>query len=81
MSEKPQSLLQQMRKNLSMELPDRLQASAESSPENHDEATVTQLDHGTIDYRPIVKQPARTQHIQHAFAEQEAFNKPHGRNR
>jgi hypothetical protein len=42
---------------------------------------VTQLDHGTIDYRPIFAQPAKTQHIQHAFVEQEAFNKPHGRNR
>ncbi len=31
---------------------------------------------GTIDYRPIFQQASRTQRIQHAFVEQEAFDMP-----
>jgi sugar phosphate isomerase/epimerase len=46
------------------------------TPENHDEAKVTEMGHGTIDYRPIFAQAAKTQHIQHAFVEQEAFDMP-----
>lgn len=46
------------------------------TPENHDEAKVTELGHGSIDYRPIFAQAAKTQHIQHAFVEQEAFDMP-----
>jgi sugar phosphate isomerase/epimerase len=46
------------------------------TPENHDEAKVTELGHGTVDYRPIFAQAAKTQHIQHAFVEQEAFDMP-----
>ena len=46
------------------------------SPENHDGAKVTELGLGTIDYRPIFAQAAKTQHIQHAFVEQEAFDMP-----
>ena len=45
------------------------------SPENH-EAKVTELGMGTVDYRPIFAQAAKTQHIQHAFVEQEAFDMP-----
>lgn len=45
-------------------------------PENHDEAKVTELGHGSVDYRPIFAQAAKTQHIQHAFVEQEAFDMP-----
>jgi sugar phosphate isomerase/epimerase len=41
----------------------------------HD-AKVTELGRGTIDYRPIFAQAAKTQHIQHAFVEQEAFDMP-----
>jgi len=41
----------------------------------HD-AKVTELGQGTIDYRPIFAQAAKTQHIQHAFVEQEAFDMP-----
>jgi sugar phosphate isomerase/epimerase len=45
------------------------------SPENHD-GKVTELGRGTVDYRPIFAQAAKTQHIQHAFVEQEAFDMP-----
>jgi sugar phosphate isomerase/epimerase len=45
------------------------------SPENHD-AKVTELGLGTIDYRPIFAEAAKSQHIQHAFVEQEAFDMP-----
>ena len=45
------------------------------SPENHD-VKVTELGMGTVDYRPIFAQAARTQHILHAFVEQEAFDMP-----
>lgn len=46
------------------------------TPENHDEAKVTELGLGTVNYRPIFAQAAKTQHIQHAFVEQEAFDIP-----
>lgn len=42
-------------------------------PENHD-AKVTELGQGTIDYRPVFAQAKKTQHIEHAFVEQEAFD-------
>ncbi len=38
--------------------------------------TVTELGKGSIDYRPIFAQAAKTQHITHAFVEQEAFDMP-----
>lgn len=41
----------------------------------HD-AKVTEMGRGTIDYKPIFAQAAKTQHIQHAFVEQEAFDMP-----
>jgi len=45
------------------------------SPENHD-PKVTELGQGNVDYRPIFVQAAKTQQIQHAFVEQEAFDMP-----
>jgi len=45
------------------------------SPETHD-AKVTELGQGTIDYHSIFAQAAKTQHIEHAFVEQEAFDMP-----
>jgi sugar phosphate isomerase/epimerase len=51
----------------------KLQASPTGDP--HD-AKVTELGRGTIDYRPIFAQAAKTQHIEHAFVEQEAFDIP-----
>ncbi len=40
------------------------------------EPKVTELGQGSIVYKPIFDQAARTQHIQHAFVEQEAFDMP-----
>ncbi len=40
------------------------------------DAKVTELGQGSIDYRPVFAQAARTQHIVHAFVEQEAFDMP-----
>jgi sugar phosphate isomerase/epimerase len=37
---------------------------------------VTELGRGTIDYVPVFAQAAKTQHIQHAFVEQEEFDMP-----
>jgi sugar phosphate isomerase/epimerase len=47
------------------------------SPEKPDEAKVTEMGRGNIDYRPVFAQAAKTQHIQHAFVEQEAFDLPY----
>jgi sugar phosphate isomerase/epimerase len=48
---------------------------AGGSTEGHD-PKVTELGQGTLNYRPIFAQAAKTQHIQHAFVEQEAFDMP-----
>jgi sugar phosphate isomerase/epimerase len=42
----------------------------------HEEAKVTELGRGSIDYRPIFAQAAENQKITHAFVEQEAFDIP-----
>jgi sugar phosphate isomerase/epimerase len=42
----------------------------------HEEAKVTELGRGSIDYRPIFAQAARNQKITHAFVEQEEFDMP-----
>lgn len=49
--------------------------SGAPDPERHD-VKVTELGQGSIDYRPIFAEAARSQHIQHAFVEQEAFDIP-----
>jgi sugar phosphate isomerase/epimerase len=38
--------------------------------------TVTELGRGSIDYAPVFAQAAKTQHIEHIFVEQEAFDIP-----
>jgi sugar phosphate isomerase/epimerase len=43
---------------------------------NTEDAKVTELGQGSIDYRPIFAEAAKTQHIVHAFVEQEAFDMP-----
>lgn len=48
-------------------------ATASTEPEAF---KVTELGLGSIDYRPIFAQASKTQHIQHAFVEQEAFDMP-----
>ncbi len=42
----------------------------------HEDAKVTELGRGSIDYRPIFAQAAENQKITHAFVEQEAFDIP-----
>ena len=42
----------------------------------HEQAKVTELGRGSIDYRPIFAQAAKNQKITHAFVEQEAFDIP-----
>jgi sugar phosphate isomerase/epimerase len=42
----------------------------------HEEAKVTELGRGSIDYRPIFRQAAENQKIAHAFVEQESFDIP-----
>jgi len=48
---------------------------ATPSPDSHD-AKVTELGQGSIDYSPVFAQAAKTQNIEHAFVEQEAFDMP-----
>jgi len=38
---------------------------------------VTELGMGTIDYKPIFAEAAKTQKVRHAFVEQEAFDMPY----
>ena len=45
------------------------------SPEH--EPTVTELGMGSLDYRPVFQQAAKTQKIRHMFVEQEAFDMPY----
>lgn len=51
------------------------QLSGRPDPERR-ESTVTELGRGTIDYRPIFAEAARSQHLEHMFVEQEAFDMP-----
>jgi hypothetical protein len=51
-------------------------ASAGTGTDAH-EPTVTELGLGSIDYRPIFQQAAKTQKIKHMFVEQEAFDMPY----
>jgi sugar phosphate isomerase/epimerase len=50
--------------------------AANASFATHDEAKVTELGRGSIDYRPIFAQAAESQKITHAFVEQEEFDIP-----
>lgn len=47
-----------------------------ASPANHEEAKVTELGRGSIDYKPIFAAAGKYQKITHAFVEQEAFDVP-----
>jgi sugar phosphate isomerase/epimerase len=44
---------------------------------NAQEPTVTELGRGSIDYRPIFQEAAKSQKIRHMFVEQEAFDMPY----
>jgi sugar phosphate isomerase/epimerase len=47
-----------------------------TTPFDPHDAKVTELGQGSIDYGPIFAEAARSQHIEHAFVEQEAFDMP-----
>jgi sugar phosphate isomerase/epimerase len=47
-----------------------------SSPPDIQDAKVTELGFGNIDYHPIFAEAAESQQIEHAFVEQEAFDMP-----
>ena len=47
-----------------------------NSPPDTSTAKVTELGMGSIDYHPIFAEAAKSQHIEHAFVEQEAFDMP-----
>ena len=49
---------------------------ANISPATHEQAKVTELGRGSIDYRPIFAQAAKNQKITHSFVEQEEFDIP-----
>jgi sugar phosphate isomerase/epimerase len=46
------------------------------SPANQNQAKVTELGHGSIDYAPIFAKASHTQDIKHIFVEQEEFTLP-----
>ena len=71
----PSDLLRDYPQRFSMLHVKDFRLAATSNPDTH-EAKVTELGQGTIDYRPIFAQAAKTQRIQHAFVEQEAFDMP-----
>ncbi len=50
---------------------------ASSTGNEAQEPKVTELGLGSIDYRPIFEQAAKTQKIKHMFVEQEAFDMPY----
>ena len=50
--------------------------TGEAAGPNPKNPTVTELGMGSIDYRPIFQQAAKTQKIKHMFIEQEAFDVP-----
>ena len=53
-----------------------LSPSAEDSFATHDDAKVTELGRGSIDYWLIFAQASENQKISHAFIEQEEFDMP-----
>jgi len=46
------------------------------SPQHREDAKVTELGKGIIDYRTIFAEARKTQHLTHAFVEQEEFDMP-----
>ncbi len=50
--------------------------SKTAAPGVHKDPVVTELGKGSINYGPIFAQAGKTQHITHAFVEQEAFDMP-----
>jgi sugar phosphate isomerase/epimerase len=74
-SMKPTEILKEHPHRISMLHVKDFKIPANPSPEAHD-FKVTELGQGNFDYHPIFQQAAKTQHIEHAFVEQEAFDMP-----
>ena len=74
-SMKPVEILRNYPHRISMLHVKDFKVPANPSPEPHD-FKVTELGQGNFDYHPIFEQAAKTQHIEHAFVEQEAFDMP-----
>ncbi len=72
---KPVEILKDHPHRISMLHVKDFKAMALPTQDTH-EATVTELGRGSIDYRPIFAEAAKTQHIEHAFVEQESFDMP-----
>ena len=72
---KPVDLLRDYPNRFSMLHVKDFKVDADTGPEH--EPKVTELGMGSIDYRPIFAQAARTQKIKHMFVEQEAFDMPY----
>ena len=72
---KPVDLLRDFPNRFSMLHVKDFKMEANTSAEH--EPTVTELGMGSIDYRPIFAQAAKTQKIKHMFVEQEAFDMPY----
>jgi sugar phosphate isomerase/epimerase len=49
---------------------------ADTPPSNTNRPTGTELGQGTIDYRPIFQEAAKTGNVKHCFVEQESFDVP-----
>jgi sugar phosphate isomerase/epimerase len=47
-----------------------------NTPGPNGQPTVTELGKGDIDYKPVLLQARKNQHIRHIFVEQEAFDVP-----
>ena len=73
---KPVDLLREHPNRFSMLHVKDFKADGTPGPGGH-EPTVTELGQGSIDYRPIFQQAAKTQKIKHMFVEQEAFDMPY----
>lgn len=72
---KPEEILKSHPHRISMLHVKDFKLPADHKP-GGDDAKVTELGLGVIDYPPIFAQAAKTQHIEHAFVEQEAFDMP-----
>lgn len=72
---KPQDLMRDHPHRFSMVHVKDFKLPATPNPDTRN-AKVTELGLGTIDYTPIFAQAAKTQHLTHAFVEQEAFDMP-----
>ncbi len=72
----PVALMKQYPHRFSMLHVKDFQLPPNISYETHEDAKVTELGRGSIDYRPIFAQAAKDQKITHAFVEQEAFDMP-----